>query len=308
MILHCLLYQLLNSSNTIQFKIKIPITLPKLSQNFNMTESVADLESLYNVEATFEYTSRNGLVRALRAFRRTFLDPPFLLDHTVLVTRFPPQLFEVEYEDVDNPVIPPKRKALYFPDSQILIFTMRGLPHEVLSRAINELLCDKLKRMNRREDLTARGGTTEDLQNLRKEPDESWGPVAAGYPTCVLEVGLSESLRSLDRDAQRWIGNDSSHVTQVITVKIYPHRHEMIFAIWRRTTGRQAVKDKEIRVELHDGRPRVRNNIRLRLSFEQIFERLPTRGTAEGDVIFSGRELGSIARRVWREMGLIPRG
>jgi hypothetical protein len=308
MILHCLLYHLLNLSTTIQFKIQNPHYTSKTIAKFNMAESVADLEGLYNVDATFEYTSRNSLVRALRGFcDRTFLDPPFILDRTVLVTRFPPELFEVESEQVDKPVIP-KSKALYFPDSQILIFTMRGLPHEVLARAMNELLCDKLKRINCRDDLTARGGTTEHLQNLSKEPDESWGPVAASHPTCVLEVGVSESLRQLDRDAQRWIGNDASHVTQVITAKIYLQRHEMIFATWRRTTGRQPVKDNEIRIELHDGRLRARNNMRLRISFEQMFERPPTRGTAERDVIFSGRELGGIARIVWREMGLIPHG
>ena len=274
-----------------------------------MAESVADLEGLYNVEATFEYTSRKGLVQALCAFRdRTFLDGAFLLDHTVLVTRFPRKLFEVESEGSDWPTIPPKRKTLYFPDSQILIFTMAGGPHEILSRAINELLCDKLKRMNCRKDLTARGGQDACLQNLRKQPDESWGPHVASYSTCVLEVGVSESLRGLDCDAQRWLGNEASHVTQVITAKVYPHRHEMIFAIWHRTTGRQAVKDDEIHMEWHDGRPKARDNTRLRISFEQMFERPPTRGTAEGDVIFPKRELASMAREVWQEMGFIPRG
>jgi hypothetical protein len=212
-----------------------------------MAESVADLESLYNVDATFEYTSRRSLVRAFRAFLdRTFRDPPFLLDHTVLVTRFPPQMFEMESEDVNSPVIPPKRKALYFPDSQILIFTMPGRLHELLSREIHRLLSEKISRMNCLEELAATGAATERLQNLSKEPDESWGPEAVDYPTCVLEVGLSENLRRLDRDAQRWIENEVSHVTQVITVKIYPHRHEMIFAIWRRTTTGQAEKDDEI--------------------------------------------------------------
>jgi hypothetical protein len=93
-----------------------------------MAESVADLESLYNVEATFEYTSRASLVRALRAFRdRAFLDEP-LLEHTVLVTRFPPQIFEGESED--NPV-KVKGRSLYFPDSEIFVFTMPGRPHDL---------------------------------------------------------------------------------------------------------------------------------------------------------------------------------
>lgn len=275
-----------------------------------MAESVADLESLYNVEATFEYTSRRGLVRALRAFcDHIFLDrSSLMLDHTVLVTRFPPQMFGLESEDVDNP-IPLKGKLLYLEDSHILIVTMPSRPHERLSREIGHLWREKLRRMNCVGELADAGGTTTHLQNCRKEPDGYWGPDAVDYPTCVLEVGLSESLRQLDRDAQRWIENSLSHVTQVVTVKIYPHRHEMIFAIWRRTATRRAEKDEEIYVELVEGRPIVRNNRRrLRISFEKLFERPPTPGTAEGDLIFSARELGSLARIVWRDMGLIPRG
>jgi len=278
-----------------------------------MAESVADLESLYNVEATFEYTSRNDLTRALRAFdERTFLGPrSILMDHTVLITRFPPQLFEAESEDIDNPVIPNGRKVLYFPDSQILIFTMAGRPHEIVAMEMQNLFYEKIKGMNCQEEFCSSGQALVHLQRLNKQPDSSWGPRAVDYPTCVLEVGLSESLRRLDCDAKRWIENEQTHVTQVITAKIYPHGHEIIFSIWRRTATHQAEKDDridEIHVELREGRPRVRDNRCLRVSFEQILERPPTRGTAERDIIVSGRELGGIARRVWESLGFIPRG
>src|ERR1700733_11493712 len=87
-----------------------------------------DLKSLYNVEATFEYTSRSGLARALR----TFLEhTDNILDHAVLVTRFPPQLFDAED---DNNSLPVKGKVVYFRNLQILILIMAGGPHEVLAR------------------------------------------------------------------------------------------------------------------------------------------------------------------------------
>ena len=63
----------------------------------------------------------------------------------------------------------------------------------------------------------------------------------------------------------------------------------------------------DIHVELPEGRPRVRNNSCLRLSFEQIWERPPTRRAAERGVIFSVRELDSIYRLARTEVGLIPR-
>lgn len=274
-----------------------------------MVESVADLERLYHVEATFEYTSRDGLVRDLCAFDdRIRLDDTFQLDHTVLITQFPPKLIEVESEGSDWPAIPPKKKTLYFPDSQILIYTMAGAPHEMLVQAMNNLMYEKLKTMNCWDYVTARGAPKEILENLNKTPDASWGPDLAGYPTCVLEVGASESLRQLDCDAHRWIGNEASHVTQVITAKIYPHKREMIFALWRRTADRQAVKADEICMEWHDGKINAKDNKIVRISFEQIFERPPTRGTADRDMIFSERDFGSIVRKIWREMHLIPSG
>jgi hypothetical protein len=46
-----------------------------------------------------------------------------------------------------------------------------------------------------------------------------------------------------------------------VTVKIYPHRREIIFTVWRRDDNRKAVKDDDsIHVELRGGRPRFRNN------------------------------------------------
>lgn len=265
-----------------------------------LARSDEDLKSLYNVEATFEYTSRNGLERTLS----TFPGYKDMLDHTVLITRFPPRVFDVH----DNPLRPWVKKYLYVRDSQILILTIPSRPHEILALAMNELLVDKLKMMKYRDDLIATGAATVLLRNVSKQPDQSWGPNCVDYPTCVLEVDVSEGLRALDRDAQRWIQNEPSCVTQVITAKVYPHRQEMIFAVWQRTTGRQPVKTEEIRVEIREGQPTVSNNRCLHLFFKQLFERPPTPGTTESDVIFSKRELCSLARKVWEHMGVIPRG
>jgi hypothetical protein len=140
-----------------------------------MAESVAGFERLYNVEATFEYTSRNGLVQAIYAFEnRTFVDrAASLRDHIVIVTRFPPQIFKKE-SIVDNSIIP-GRKVLYLPESQVLIFTMPGSPHEIVSRQIEFLLAEKISKMGCRDDLRSTGQATEHLQNLSKEPDGSWG-------------------------------------------------------------------------------------------------------------------------------------
>ncbi|KIN03340.1 hypothetical protein OIDMADRAFT_26053 [Oidiodendron maius Zn] len=267
-------------------------------------ESVADLKRLYNVEATVEYTSRHGLVRTLRTFLENW---DRFLDHTVLITKFPPQVFDTEEDNI--PAIPWKGKNLYFRNSKILISTMAGRPHEVLSRAIDHLFYDKVKSMNCETDWLASGTAKASLGNINKAPDESWGPISAGYATCILEVGMTESIRALDVDAQRWIKNEPSHVTQALTAKIYPHREEIIFAVWRSSASRQPVRDDEVRVTKHRGRPRVVSDKRtLRLNFEKIFERPATQGTTERDVIFTARELCRIAITVWDQMELGRRG
>jgi hypothetical protein len=43
------------------------------------------------------------------------------------------------------------------------------------------------------------------------------GSYGAGYVTCTVEVGLSESFKQLVVDANIWLESDDSHVSQVIT-------------------------------------------------------------------------------------------
>ena len=267
----------------------------------DLAETVADLKSLYNVEATFEYTSRNDLVRVLRPFYENWDN---FLDHTVLITKFPLQMFDTGEDNIS--AIPWKGKNLYFRNSEILISTLSGGPHEILSRLIDHLLYDKIRSMNCKEDLTPSGRATVSLGNLDKQPDESWGPRRVGYPTCVLEVGMTESIRALDIDAQRWIKNEPSYVTQVITAKTYPRREEIIFAVWKSSTPRQPVRDGEVRVTKRRGQPSViSDNRTLRLDFEKIFERPATPDTPESDVVFTGHELCEIALTIWDQMDLL---
>jgi hypothetical protein len=267
----------------------------------DLTESVGRLKSLYNVEAAFEYTGRDSLMPVLRTFPE---NKDVILDHTVLITKFPPQLFNIEDSDIS--VIPWNGKALYFRDRRILIFTLKGSPHEILSLAIHELLRAKLRKMYCHEDLIASGAAIESLGNVNKQPDQSWGPRGVEYPTCVLEVSTEErdSIPALDRDAQRWIENEPTHVTQVITAKIFPHRPEIVFAIWHSKSARQPVKKDEVHVKIRQGQPRVSNNKSLSVAFEKLFERVPSPGTSESDVIFTAPELCSIALEVWEEIDL----
>ena len=65
-----------------------------------------------------------------------------------------------------------------------------------------------------------------------ESPDRSWGLSGSGYPTCVVESAVSESCRSLCRDAKIWLEHVDLHVTQVITIKIHRTRPEIVFTVW----------------------------------------------------------------------------
>jgi hypothetical protein len=279
------------------------------------TGSGVDPEWLSDVEAEFHFTDRDNLARTLRAFFYNALDRDPLCDHTALVTGFPIESFDIDEDDYDavddESAILRHRKALYLTDSKTLILTMPSRPHEEASRRVDILLASKLKNMNCEDELSPTGGWTITVGNVSKEPDASWAPREESYPTLVVESAVSKSSRAVGWDARIWLEHDDSHVTQVVAIKIYRPRPEIVFTVWKKAPEEtralraqhppRAVADQDIHVTLEEGRPMADGN--LCLSFEKIFERRPRPGTPEGDLVFSARELGGIARGVWRGMG-----
>ncbi|RDL37235.1 uncharacterized protein BP5553_04668 [Venustampulla echinocandica] len=254
-----------------------------------------------DVEATIQFTDPNDLAKTLRIFFNNATDRDSLSDHTVLITGFPIESFTID-DDEPSP-IPQTRKALYLEDSSILVLTMPGRPHEAVARLFSGQLDIKLANMNCQDDIIPGGGVTTSIGQIQKEPDSSWGPLGADYLTCVLESGVSESRRALARDAKIWLEHYDSHTTQVVTVWICRRRPDIVFTVWKRAQDHppRAVVDQEVHIKLEEGRPMADGQ--LRLSFEKFFERRPRPGTAEGDFVFSARELGRVARMVWIQMG-----
>ena len=279
----------------------------------SLTGSEMDLEGLWDVEATFHFTDPNDLRRTLRAFFNDAMDRDSLSDHTVLVTGFPAESFIIDDDADEEPIIPRGSKTLYFENSKGIFVTMPGPPHEIVSRMFFRQLDGTLRDMNCLDDIVPTGGAERAMVNVNKQPDESWRPSGVKYITCALEAGVSESDRTLHHDAKIWLEHPDSHVTQVITIKISRTRPEIVFSVWKiaaeeRDTQAQhpprAIVDHGVRAILADNRPVADG--RIRLSFEDFFERRPRSGTAEKDIVFSAREIGGIARVVWGEMGFLP--
>jgi hypothetical protein len=238
------------------------------------------------------------------------MDRDRLGDKTVLITEVPHESFNT---DTDESLFYPKScRALFLEDLRTLVLVMPGPPHEQASWQFGIRLGIKLNDMGCFKEATVPGSAKCTLANANKEPDGSWGPRKKGYITFVVESSVSETARKLEHDAGLWLeSTEVSHVTQVLTIKIYRTHPEIIFCMWKaveedESTRLQAAIVQEIRVTLANGRPMADGE--LCLSFADLFERRARQGTAEKDIIFSKRDLGAIARIVWEDLEFVPRG
>lgn len=272
------------------------------------------VEELWNVEATIHFTDPDNFRDDIRAFLKDALHRDSLCDHSILVTGFPAESIVANDDDDDEegPLIPRHTKVLYLKSLSLLIITMASSPHEIASRQFLLLLDRKLTAMNCEEEIIATGAALREMENVKKSPDESWGPISKENITLAVEAGVSESSCTLAIDAKIWLEHSESHVTQVVTIKISRTRAEVHFTLWvkapqerdtRADHPERSHKAQEVSVVLEEGRPAAEGS--LTISFEKLFDRRPRPGTAEREIVLSARELGGIARIVWVKMGFI---
>jgi hypothetical protein len=266
------------------------------------------VEELWDVEATIHFTDTDNLRREMDAF---FKGADSLCDHTILVTGFSAEyLLTRDDDDEEDPLIPRHSKVLYLKDLSLLIITMPSTPHGTASRLFGRLLDRKLVAMNCADEIVPNGDVLKEMEDVTKSPDESWRPIGKRYITFALEAGVSESTCSLGVDAKIWLEHLESHVTQVVTIKVFRKRPKITFSLWVQTTqekhtrtGRpqRAKKAQEVSVVLEGGQPVAERD--LCISIEKLFDRRRRPGTAERDIVISKRELGGLAREVWFVMG-----
>jgi len=70
-----------------------------------------------------------------------------------------------------------------------------------------------------------------------KEPDSSYKPQLVrptidGWPTLVLEIGVSEPLADLQEDAKWWLANSEKNVNTVILIFVDRENEYLIFQKW----------------------------------------------------------------------------
>jgi hypothetical protein len=266
-----------------------------------------DPEALSDVESIISYTNDGDVRDKLRVFFDKACDQDSLVDHSVAVTGFPAKHRDIDSVD-DKQIISGKNKTTFYKKQNLLVITMAGTPHDIAGRYIQNEMHFQFKNMNCDQELCFTGGAKRFMLEVNKAPDESIGPRNADYCTFVIETGVAESARKLDRDAKLWLEDPSSHVTQAITMKISPVRKKITIHLWTRVPDEQSLRrhaeiEQEIEVTM-EGERIIASN-RLRISFQKILERRPINGTSEKDLVISKRELGRMAGQLWQKLGLL---
>ena len=151
----------------------------------------------------------------------------------------------------------------------------------------------------------------------RKEGDWSMMPVnvrpnRGDFPTIVIEVGFSESLRKLRNDARLWFSMSRNDVQIVILIAVRAANNQIIFEKWALgpvAAGRPITRHTPLQL------PRAEQEITitrtppntfaitngtapLTLEFNRLFLRLPVGG--EHDVVYTQAQLIEIAEAIFR--------
>ena len=96
---------------------------------------------------------------------------------------------------------------------------MPGWDHENLAFLVRKLIYKQLIAMDVDLECLTLGSPRNELGDWIKEPDVCWAPAfSSNKPTCVIEIGTSESTSHLSVDAHGWLEAPQSPVQAVITI------------------------------------------------------------------------------------------
>jgi hypothetical protein len=150
----------------------------------------------------------------------------------------------------------------------------------------------------------------------KKEGDWSMMPVnvrpnRGDFPTIVVEVGFSESLRKLRHDARLWFSMSNNDVQIVILIAVRVASNQVIFEKWVLVpipAGRQATRHTPVQIPQAEQSITVTRTLPntftitagtapLTLEFHKLFLRLPVGG--EYDIVYTQAELFAIAQAIF---------
>ncbi|KXG53383.1 uncharacterized protein PGRI_004330 [Penicillium griseofulvum] len=202
-----------------------------------------------------------------------------------------------------------------------MIIKLLTRPHESASRGLEGAVQNEIYNMGLDESICPLGSTTTEGVFCRKEADAAYGPAQPvpgrnpKWPTVVVEVGVLESYRKLQADAEWWLTNSRGDIKLVIIVSISRKTPNIKFETvtldptvnsLRLQRPRYVLKiRKTITVSRDANKPNSQITIRppvpLTIEFEELFCRQPV--PPEHNIELSPDRLGRISRLVWGQQG-----
>ena len=233
-------------------------------------------------------------------------------DHEyVVLSHLPPSVVDCL---VDQPNVLGKGTRLFYDERwRKAILSLPSRPHEQTISRIGQVVDTWCDTMGLLQSLDSIGASTTRDGPYRKEPDGSWVPETLPpgrtlkWPSMVLEVGYSESLRRLHVDANWWLCRSLGEVKTVVLISINRVEREITVETWIpdidgiplrgiRTCPTKRHQNLTIRGDHHNV---VVNGAPLVIKFSDVFLR-PPQNPQEVDLNISAQTLTAIALKVWK--------
>ncbi len=206
----------------------------------------------------------------------------------------------------------PRMTILHDGREEILIVKlMVGVMHEGVAREFATMFDLKVALLDVRESLAATGsGRFGHRGGRSKEADVGYKPIsrdmADEWPSFVIEVGVSQSLAMLRRDAAFWITNSDGRTRIVIVLSVNQRDRQILVERWeevprirpnRSTVNYSRIPGLMQSITLnadvqYDGPP-------LQIPAQKLFDVLPANIPA-GEFLFTPSNLNVFNRTIWR--------
>ncbi|PUU82601.1 hypothetical protein B9Z19DRAFT_1120502 [Tuber borchii] len=204
----------------------------------------------------------------------------------------------------------------YFYREKILIVKIFAGPFQaVAGKGFGSLLDVKIAGMGLLNDICRMDAATYEGNGSEKQAEIAWKPCSSrplgtGWPTVVIECGVSQSHDRLEVDANWWFENSGGQVKTVFLISFSQEKKKIHLEQWELVTvpdshlspGQpRATKTTPTMMRKFDLVEGVKNRESLMLNFERVFLRPPAQGKGqrEGDITFSRHELELYANHVW---------